>query len=198
MFFTQFIYNDNKNIYKFIKNVKWKKTYQRLFNKNTPLYAEPSAKQQNFWQLWRNLSERTVLLFEKPYNFFHGANAQINFITHFSSPVRFRLLFKDPVSPLHEERTFWIPPFRENLWTAASKCWFISHWLTSLNIKTSKIWREQKLNNKKTETNYEEINFLSLIVLRWYFYKFVFRLRHYGAFWYTLAHFQLISFAYHC
>ena len=60
MFFTQFIYNDNKNIYKFIKNVKWKKTYQRLFNKNTPLYAEPSAKQQNFWQLWSNLSERTV------------------------------------------------------------------------------------------------------------------------------------------
>ena len=89
------------------------------------------------------------LLFEKPYNFFHGANAQINFLTHFSSPVRFRLLFKDPVSPLHEERTFWISLLRENLWTATSKCWFISHWLTSLIIKTSTIWREQKLNNEK-------------------------------------------------
>ena len=97
----------------------------------------------------KQLIGKNCLLFEKPYNFFHGANAQINFITHFSSPVRFRLLFKDPVSPLHEERTFWIPPFRENLWTAASKCWFISHWLTSLNIKTSKIWREQKLIIKK-------------------------------------------------
>ena len=46
--FRSYIYMDNKNIYKFMKNIKWKKLCLHLFNKKTSLYAGLGWKPQNF------------------------------------------------------------------------------------------------------------------------------------------------------
>ena len=61
-FLHSFIYKDNKNIYKFIKNVKWKKKIVcTFFIKKTPLYAGLGSKQQ----LPSNLS--MTIFFEWPH-----------------------------------------------------------------------------------------------------------------------------------
>ena len=85
----------------------------RFFNKKTPLYAGLSSKQQNFWQMPSNVSERTLFTVWKIRQFFfHRANLHIGLTTP-PPPVRFRSLFKDPPPPpstLHDKRTFWMLP----------------------------------------------------------------------------------------
>ena len=49
--------------------------------------------------------------------FFHRANVQIGL----TPPVRFSLLFNDPLPPLHDERTFWMSPYSNYKWRNITK-----------------------------------------------------------------------------
>ena len=54
-FLHSYIYNDNKNIYKFKETLNEKKNVY-AFLKNSPLHSRLGSKQQNFLQLPSNLS----------------------------------------------------------------------------------------------------------------------------------------------
>ena len=76
---------------KFIKK-RWMKTH---------LYAGPSSKKHDYRQA---IHQKNCLLFEKSDNFFHRVNLQIGLTRSPFVSVRFLK------SPLHDERTFWMPP----------------------------------------------------------------------------------------
>ena len=70
MFLHSYIYNDNTNIYMFLKNVKWKKKCIHLFNKKAPLYAGLGSKQKTFSNCQASYQKELCLLFENQEIFF--------------------------------------------------------------------------------------------------------------------------------
>ena len=106
VFLHSYIYNDNTNIYMFIKNVKQNKNVYPFLIKKTPLYVGLDSKQKTFSNCQATYQEEICLLFENQVIFFTLAKVQIGLTPPPSPPIILLVCFLRIPHSLHNKRTF--------------------------------------------------------------------------------------------
>ena len=95
-----YIYMDNKNIYKFIKNVQWEKLCLHLFNKKISLYiCWTRLKTTKLFATAKQLIRKNSVCCLKNQVIFFSQSAQTDWLDHPLPLFCFCSLFKDPLSP---------------------------------------------------------------------------------------------------